>query len=90
VPEKFGKPPQTGIRIQTHAGSEHLSAHAHQVSLGALKWLAGERDFRDFSCLLPVKENRAHPADPAPVPEIAHFILLNHLPYEVQYVHRFR
>jgi uncharacterized protein (TIGR02284 family) len=46
-----------------------------------LKWLAGELDFRDFSCLLPAKENRAHPADPAPALEIAH--LLNHLSYEV-------
>ena len=28
--------------------------------------LAGERDFRDFSCLPPAKENRGQPADPAP------------------------
>ena len=26
---------------------------------------AGERDFRDFSCLPSVKENRRQPADPA-------------------------
>jgi hypothetical protein len=30
-----------------------------------IKRLAGERDFRDFSCLSPAKENRCQPADPA-------------------------
>jgi len=30
------------------------------------RWLAGERDFRDFSRLRPAQENREQPADPAP------------------------
>ncbi len=34
--------------------------------------LAGARDFRDFSCLPPAKENRVEPADPAPA-EAPHF-----------------
>lgn len=36
------------------------------------KRLAGERDFRDFFCLPPVKENRTQPADPAPAVTHAH------------------
>src|SRR5260370_32565319 len=58
-----------------------LAAGAFPADL--IKWLAGERDFRDFSCLPPAKENRAQPADPAPAD-------LTVAPSEVHYVDRRR
>jgi uncharacterized protein (TIGR02284 family) len=36
--------------------------------------LAGERDFRDFSCLPPAEENRAQPVDPAPTGPLRSFL----------------
>jgi hypothetical protein len=34
---------------------------------GPLNRLAGAQDFRDFSCLPSVEENRTQPTDPAPI-----------------------
>jgi hypothetical protein len=50
-----------------------------------IKRLAGARDFRDFFCLPPVKENRAQPADPAPA-----VLTRTTKRFEVLYVDRFR
>ena len=44
-----------------------ILAAGRTLSGGPLNRLAGAWDFRDFSCLPPAEENRAQPADPAPV-----------------------
>jgi hypothetical protein len=54
--------------MQTYGGNLHLSLHTRRWVI--LQWtlskrLAGEQDFRDFSCSPPVKENRTQPVDPA-------------------------
>jgi hypothetical protein len=49
-----------GIRIQTLTRVGHLSLHGRPLYVdGTSGCLAGERDFRDFSRLPPVHENRA-------------------------------
>jgi hypothetical protein len=56
--------------MQTHGNIRHLSLHylppERMTRRTLLNRLAGERDFRDFSCLSPAKENRCQPVDPAP------------------------
>ncbi|HZY61761.1 MAG TPA: hypothetical protein VFE38_04480 [Edaphobacter sp.] len=50
---------------QEHASILATLAAGTDVPVDLGKWLAGERDFRDFSRLLSVEENRTQPMDPA-------------------------
>ena len=60
----FGMSNKAGIRMQTMSSTEHLCmqtrswAQPGRRSVYTDVNLAGERDFRDFFCLPPAKENR--------------------------------